>query len=163
MPPVLFCLAAFIVSAGFYLLLAGALSTNELISAVVVAIAATTLAAILRLREERQLRLPMPPLRFLLSPIAAMFTDAGGVGLVLMRAILHRPAHDYGSISPQSFRAATQPQDPQPQNRGRRALVMLATSLAPNGYVLDQPPGEACLLMHRLAPARPSNDAEWPT
>ena len=162
MPPVLFCLAAFVVSGGFYLLLAGALSTNELISSAVVAVASAGLAAILRLREERQLRLPMPPLHFLLSPVAALFTDAGRVGLALVRAILHRPAHDYGSISPQPFHAAAQPQDPQPQDRGRRALVMLATSLAPNGYVLDQSPGEARLLMHRLAPARPSDDTEWP-
>lgn len=158
MPPVLFCLAALAGSAGFYLLLAGALGTNELITAAVVAIALAALAATLRLREERQLRLPVPPLHFLAAALLALFTDSGRVGLVLVRVILRRPGHEQGSLSRQPFHAADQP-----SGRGRRALVTLAISLAPNGYVLDQPAGEARLLMHRLTTARPSNDAEWPT
>ena len=159
MPSPLFCIAAFVISGGFYLLLAGQLGTTELITAGLVAVAFAWLAAVLRLREEHRLSLPMSPMRLFLRPVAALFLDAGRVGLVLSRAILRRPASGVGNISLQPFRRGGGSQD-----RGREALVILSASLAPNGYVLEPRSGQgAGLLMHRLAAVRPDPDPEWPT
>jgi hypothetical protein len=41
-------------------------------------------------------------------------------------------------------------------------MVTLALSVAPNGYVMNVPAGGDALLMHRLAPAAPDPDPEWP-
>ncbi len=158
MPSPLFCIAVFVISASLYLLFAGQLSTTELIAGSCVAVGFTCLQTVLRLREERQLSLPMPPLRVILGPIAALMLDAGRVGQVLVRAILRRPLSSVGTISRQPFRQGAGSQD-----RGREALVFLATSLAPNGYALERRPDDGGLLMHRLAPTRPNSDAEWPT
>ena len=157
MPSPVFCVAVFVISGSLYLLFAGQLGTTELIAGGCVAIGFTCLQTVLRLREERRLSLPMPPARLFLKPFAALILDAGRVGQVLARAILRRPRSSVGTISPQPFRQGAEAQD-----RGREALVILATSLAPNGYSLERRPGDGGLLMHRLAAGRPSSDPEWP-
>lgn len=155
----LFGMPVFAVSAGVYLLLAGQLSGTELLTAGIVAVAFTLLAVVLRLRHDRQVRLPWPPARALLHPLASLLLDSGRVGLMLLRAILRGPAGVSGTVSQQPFRRGGR----DPRDAGRRALVILGTSLAPNGFVLDLPPDEENLLMHRLAPAASSRDKEWPT
>jgi hypothetical protein len=160
MPQTLFCILAFAGSAGLYLLFAGQLSSTELLTAGLVAAAFTLLTAILRLRHDRRLSLPWPPVRALLRPFASLFADSGRVGLVLLRAILHRPSGAVGAASPQPYRAGGQA----PADSGRRALVILGSSLAPNGFVLeDLPDNGDRLVMHRLAQVGPSRDREWPT
>ena len=157
MPSPMYCIAVFVMSGGLYLLFAGQLSTTELIAGGCVAIGFTCLQTVLRLREERRLSLPIPPVRLLLKPIAALMLDAGRVAQVLVRVILRHPRGSVGTISPQPFREGDGAHD-----RGREAMVILATSLAPNGYTLERRPGDGGLLMHRLAEARPNRDPEWP-
>ena len=80
-----------------------------------------------------------------------------------LRAIVSPKRAVAGRIDRQPFR----PGRDRPADAGRRSLVTLASSFAPNGFVLDIPPsvllGDAeILLMHRLAPSPPEPDAEWP-
>lgn len=44
----------------------------------------------------------------------------------------------------------------------RRALITLAASLAPNGYVLKIDAERGEMRVHRLAPAAPPENPEWP-
>ena len=159
MPWPLFGMLAFAASAGLYLLLAGQLSSTELLTAAIVGVALTLLALVLRSRRDRPLLLPWPPARAMLHPFASLFLDSGRVGLVLLRAVLRRPAGVAGTISQQPFRRGGR----DPRDGARRALVILGTSLAPNGFVLDLPEDKDNLLMHRLAPVAPDRDKEWPT
>jgi len=152
-------LVAFLAAAGFYLLLAGSLSRNELITAGVVAAAFAILVVVLRLRQETRLGLPIPPLTAMLRPILALLTDSGRVGAVLLRVVARRPEGGYGTITPQPFR----PGGSTPEDAGRRGLVTLGSSLAPNGYVLEWSPSQDALLMHRLAAVSSSENTEWPT
>jgi hypothetical protein len=47
-----------------------------------------------------------------------------------------------------------------PLDAGRRALVVLGASFAPNGIAVGVAPG--ALLLHRLDPRPPSPDRGWP-
>ena len=111
--------------------------------------------------KSRPMRLRGSWLRLVLLPTAAVAGDAARVGVHLLRAVLVPGSHMAGTISRQPFR----PGNAGPADAGRRALVTLASSFAPNGFVLDVAPsmllreGQA-LLMHRLAPARPDPDRE---
>lgn len=48
------------------------------------------------------------------------------------------------------------------RDRGRRAVVVLAASLAPDSYVLDLPMGKETIVFHALTEASPSRDPRWP-
>jgi hypothetical protein len=41
-------------------------------------------------------------------------------------------------------------------------MVVLGTSLAPNGYVLMMPQGSETMVLHRLVLTPPRADKEWP-
>ena len=143
----------FLISVGAYLVFAGQVSSTEVAAGVPVA---GLVAAYAGLRHR-------PWLRLLLSPTASVAGDAARVGVHLLRAVFVPGSHVAGTISRQPFRSG----DAGPADAGRRALVTLASSLAPNGFVLDVAPSallpdEHALLMHRLAPARPDPDEEWP-
>ena len=105
------------------------------------------------------MQLPTPPPRAIVRPLAALVSDTGRVGLVLLRALARRPAAAVGGPSPQPLRGA----EGSRSDAGRRALVVLGSSLAPNGYVLDGSWPEQTLLLHRLSPAKPETDPDWPT
>ncbi len=139
----------------FYLLLAGAISTNELLAGIPAAAAASCFAIGLHRVEERRTSLRGPWPRLLLRPLAALLPDAVKAARILLRAIARRPDGPVGLPTRQPFREGTGPRD-----AGRRGLVTLATSLAPNGYVLAV--GPDALILHRLAPAPPRPDREWP-
>ena len=156
-----FTAAVFVASCGFYLLLAGTANRTELMAAVAVAGAAAAFAWARRRGRERAVALPIPPGRVLARTGLSLATDTARVGGVLLRALASRQA---GSASWQRFH----PGGRSPRDAGRRAIVTLGTSLAPNGFVLDVRPSalpEAGhgLLLHRLAPAPPCSDAGWPT
>ncbi len=147
--------ATWAVFLALYLLLAGAISTNELLAGVPAAAAASCFATALHRVEERRTSLRGPWPRLLLRPLTALLPDAVKAARVLLRAIARRPNGPVGLSTRQPFREGIDPRD-----AGRRGLVTLATSLAPNGYVLAV---EAdALILHRLAPARPRSDREWP-
>lgn len=49
-----------------------------------------------------------------------------------------------------------------PRDAGRRAVVVLATSLAPDAYVLRVPLDEDTIMTHALTDTAPGNDPRWP-
>ena len=153
-----FCLMALCGFAGFYLLLAGSLSLTELIACGAVAIGIAGLATVLHLRQERRLRLSMPPLAALGRLALALPLDTARVGLVLLRTLRRRPDGPLVAIAPQPFH----PGGDGPEDAARRALVILGSSLAPNGFVVQLPPDAQALRMHRLAAAAPRRDTRWP-
>lgn len=157
-PCMLRAIALWVVLSGFYLLCAGTLSATEFIVGLPAAGAATVFALLVRRFEDGRLNLRAPWLHVVGAPLAALFADAARVGRRLVRALGRRPEGPLGVVVRQPFR----PGDDEPEATGRRALVILASSLAPNGYVLRIPPGEPALLMHRLAQVPPDPDEEWP-
>ena len=141
--------AVFVIAGCLYLLLAGQLSLSEIIAGAAVALLAAGFAAALLHAEKRRLRFPAGSLPAALRGVGAMLPDALRVG----RMILARdPA---GQLVHQTFR----PGGDDPADAGRRAVVTLATSLAPNQYVVCM--GED-LLVHRLAPGPSRDDPDWP-
>ena len=159
MPLATFALLLFPACLGAYLFLAGALSRTELIAGVPLALACTAAATLFRLREERSLRLVLPPLRVPGHVLVALVSDTARVGWLLLRAIAHRPQASLGTVSAQPFDAGDARPGAAPKAAGRRALATLAASVAPNGYVLTLADG---MLLHRLSETRPSDDAMWP-
>ena len=155
-----FAASAFAGAFGFYLLLAGRLAWTELAAAVPCAGTVAAFMAIQRLRQARPVSPGRPPAAMLLGTLASLVTDTGRVSLALLRAML----------GPVGGEASWQPFHPggrRPRDAGRRALVALLTSLAPNGFVLDLrpsalPEADHGLLLHRLVPAPPLRDADWP-
>ena len=153
----------FLGSAGLYLIFAGQVGGTEIAAGIPAAGLAAAYAGLLHRGEARPMRLRAPWLRLLLSSIASVVSDVARVGVQLLRAVLVPGSHVAGTVSRQPFRSG----GTGPADAGRRALVTLASSLAPNGFVLDVAPsellrGERALLMHRLAPGRPDPDGEWP-
>ena len=153
----------FLISIGLYLAFAGQVSGTEIAAGVPAAGLVAAYAGLRHQGESRPMRLRGPWLRLVLSPTAAVAGDAAWVGVRLLRAVFVSEPHVAGTISRQPFRSGST----EPADAGRRALVTLASSLAPNGFVLDVAPSvllrdEQALLMHRLAPARPDPDGEWP-
>ena len=153
----------FLVSVGAYLVFAGQVSGTEAAAGVPAAGLVAAYAGLRHHGESRAMRLRGPWLRLVLSPMASVAGDAARVGVHLLRAVFVPGSHVAGTISRQPFRSG----NAGPVDAGRRALVTLAGSLAPNGFVLDVAPSvllpdEHALLMHRLAPTRPDPDREWP-
>ncbi len=142
---------------GLYLLFAGTVGATELGAGLAATALVTGLATVVHRGRTRRLRL-VPPARVLLRPLLGVITDSGRVGTVLLRAVLRRPAGQAGQVVRQSFRQGGE----NPADAGRRGIVVLAASLAPNGYVLHVPAGEDAMVLHRLAPVPPSPDRDWP-
>ena len=150
----------FLVLCALYLLFAGTASLDECIAA---AASGAIGAACLWLTQrctDRPLSLAAPWHRVLGKPVAQLVPDAVRVGWVLGRASLGRgPA---GVLAWQRFRHGGDDPNDNPGDAGRRALSLLAVSLAPNGYVVDLPGAADAMLVHRLAAASPRPDADWP-
>ncbi len=153
----------FLTYIGLYLVFAGQVSGTEVAAGVPAVGLVATYAGLRHRSASRPMRLRGPWLRLVLSPMAAVAGDAARVGVHLLRAVFVPGSHVAGTINRQPFRSGSA----EPTEAGRRALVTLASSLAPNGFVLDVAPSvlfrdEQALLTHRLAPARPDPDREWP-
>ena len=148
-----------VVFTGAYLLFAGQASTDEVVAAVLCAIAATALSIVLRRYAERAYRFRgVPWLAVLGRPAAALLPDAWRVGRVLARAALRGPGAAQGAWMWQDFRHGGE----SAEDAARRALVTLGASFAPNAYVLQLPDTRDAILLHRLAERAPSPDREWP-
>ena len=153
----------FLASTGLYLVFAGQVSGTEVAAGVPAAGLVAAYAGLRHRGGSRPMRLRGPWLRLVLSLTAAVAGDAARVGARLLRAVFVPGSQVAGTISRQPFRSG----GPGPADAGRQALVTLASSFAPNGFVLDVAPSvllpdEQALLMHRLAPTRPDPDREWP-
>lgn len=150
-------LAIWLSMLGTYLLLSGEVSRTELVAGACTATAATGFALLLRRAGSRAMALRVPWPRVVGRTLLALAADSARVGGALARAVWRRPERETSRISRQPFRAGSGPVD-----AGRRGVVILATSLAPNGFVLDEDGTAAGLLMHRLVPVPARPDPEWP-
>jgi hypothetical protein len=153
----------FVASLALYMLFAGSFETHEALAGLGGAVVVTVLAVTARHGDRRAIRLRAPWVRLLLRVLRSLLRDTVRVGAVLLRAIVHPPQRVTGRIARQIF----VPGDEAPSDRGRRALVTLAASVAPNGIVLELPRspmvGEhPVMLLHRLVPDEPAPDPEWP-
>ena len=158
LPNAKFAVLVFVTSLGSYMLLAGNLAWTEATAGVAVAAAVTGFATAWRLRQGRRIAPVLPPGRVLLGTLASLVTDTLRVGAALLAAPGAR-----GAAGWQAFRPGSRSS----RNAGRRALVTLLTSAAPNGIVLDLRPSampevDNGLLLHRLVPAPPLSGADWP-
>jgi hypothetical protein len=145
--------STWLILAAFYLLCAGEMSADETIAAVASGIFGTVLSVLIRDAAERRFRLRAPWPRVILGPLANLLPDAFRVA----RVLLSRHPHGEAAIQPFIRGGATR------EDAGRRALVTLAASVAPNGYVLRILDAGDGLVMHRLAHAAPPADRRWPT
>ncbi len=144
--------ATWVVLAAFYLLCAGEIGADEVIAAVASGLVGTALSALIRRDAGRRFRLRAPWPRVVLRPLADLAPDAVRVA----RVLLSRHPHGEAVVQPFAPGGAT------PEDAGRRALVTLAASLAPNGYVLRILDASDGLVMHRLAHVPPLRDRAWP-
>jgi hypothetical protein len=145
-------------TAAAYLLLAGQASRTECIAAAPVVLLTAGFAAALHRTASRPMRLSSPALPVMAHALQSLFPDTARVARVLMRAILNRPPGAIGPFVHQPFRHG----GGGAADAGRRAVVTLGLSLAPNGYVLD-PDEHQDIPLHRLAPAGAAPGREWPS
>ena len=147
-----------IVFLGLYLLFAGPVSSSELIAGVPCAAAVAGFALIYRRAQEQQMDLRAPWLRVVLRSLGNVPRDVLRVGGVLVRSLWQAPAIAIGIASHQPFRQGGD----RPADAARRAMVVLGTSLAPNGFVLMMPQGSETMVLHRLVLTPATPDREWP-
>lgn len=140
-----------------YLLFAGTIDATEIGTGVVVATLATAFMQFVHVGRQRDLQL-LPPIRVLWRPVLGLVTDSVRVSGMLFRVLWRRPSEQAGTVVRQPFRQGGETA----RDAGRRGMMTLSASLAPNGYVLHIPDGENVVLMHRLAPVPLSRDHEWP-
>ena len=93
-----------------------------------------------------------------LKALASVPLDALRVGRLLLLSLVRRPSGQQGMLQVQPFR---QGRRGDPWDAGRRALVTLGLSLAPNSFVLDAS-SEGGLVLHRLQAVPPRPDQDWP-
>ena len=122
--------------AGAYLLLAGQVSRNEIIAGLGASVTAAVYAAVAHRTVDAPLRLRLPWLRVILTVLRDLAVDTVRVGAALFSA---KP----GALSHRKPRAGEMA-DP-----GRRAVAILALSVAPNSFVVRAE--DDAMLMHRLA------------
>ncbi len=150
--------ALWIVFLGLYLVFASPISTQELIAGVPSAAAITSFALLYRHAEERRMDLRAPWFRIALRALAAIPPDALRVGRALLRSLQGPRYAQTGLAAQQPFLQGND----SAADATRRALVVLGTSLAPNGYVLMMPEGSETMVLHRLVQVPPRPDREWP-
>jgi hypothetical protein len=142
-----------VVLSGLYLVLAGEVSLSEIIAGVLAGLLATAVSLGLRAAAERQFVLRAPWPRLAARAGWALMRDIFRVALALAQAAAGGAG---GMIARQPFAGA----GAEPAAAGRRALATLFASVAPNGYVTEVTP--TALELHRVAPAPPAADREWP-
>ena len=148
---VIWCLAF-----GSYLLFAGTISMSELLTGVVVAIAAAVWASLIRASsrlhfEARPQQIP-PAIRALAALLPATMRTA---------AVLGKVAAHGGSPS-RSMRSRFRPGESEDRReRSRRAIAVLGASLAPNRFVVNAERGRGEALLHSIDRSDDEPDPEW--
>jgi multisubunit Na+/H+ antiporter MnhE subunit len=133
---------------GTYLVFAGQLSAAEIAVGVILACGVATFGLLIRRISGRHYRLRAPWPRLITRGLLSLMRDVPRVGLTLPRALA-------GNVRGTIIRYPFEHGGDAPDDRARRALVVLEQSLAPNSYVIDL---EAdALVLHSLAP-RPDAD-----
>jgi hypothetical protein len=142
-----FAATVWIALAGCYLLLTGSVGATELLAGAGATLPVAAFAVLAHRRAERRLSLRAPWPRIVRTALAALVRDTAPVAWALLTG-------RKGSVAPQPFDAAGDAAE------GRRAIVILAASLAPNGFVVAT--DRHCLRLHRLMPRAPLADTGWP-
>jgi hypothetical protein len=137
-----------------YLLLAGQVSTDEVVAALCCAAAATAVSFTIPLIAKRHFRFAGVPWgRVVGRTLLSLLTEVPAVALRLLR-----PQPAAGAL--QRWPLASGGDDP--GTAARRAVVTLADSTAPNSYIVAVLAGRGELLVHCLAPKEPPEDPQWP-
>lgn len=139
--------------AGLYLALVGIAPSSELIAALLASLAGAAFSILLRRSAEPAAHVRAPWARLLVRLAGAILRDVWRVGLALTRAIVLRHTGRHASLRIRRAGEGGAEQE-------HRALVILLASAAPNTYVLGLRRGT--LVVHRLAPAAPPPDRQWP-
>jgi hypothetical protein len=132
-----------------YLLFAGQVSGTEALAGLGAVLVAGAYAFALHRCAARPIGLRAPWGRLLGSVGVGLVVDSGRVAAMIARG-------GSGAWRRQKFR----PGGDEADDSGRRALVTLALSVAPNAYVARVSPDH--LLLHELAPRSPRPDETWP-
>ena len=147
-----------LVLVGCYFLFTGQFSATEWIAGAPAALVAAVFVAMSRHVSRRRLHLEAPWLHLLGEALTALVRDLGRVARVLWHVVFRRPGRPVGRLVRQEFYQGTE----RPQDAGRRGLVTLSASLAPNAFVIDIPPGEDALVLHWLVCVPTAADPLWP-
>jgi hypothetical protein len=136
-----------------YVLFVGPFSASEALAAIPAVLGGFGFAVLYGHHAERALVVRAPWSRLARRMVLTLARDTIQVG----RALLH------SLVNPLSGRIALQPFEPgdsAAEAVGRRAVVTLAASLAPNGYVLRVT--EDKLVLHQLVREPVKSDRKWP-
>ena len=151
-------LAAGLALAVCYFLSASRLSVHELVAGAVAWSAA--MGFVLRVRSGARHRFKWTRWAWVGGrTLASVPADTLAVAGVLCCIWRRRPPSRVGTIRRQAFRHG----GGEPADAGRRALVTLARSFAPNEFVIDVPDNGDWLRVHSLSSSSPpSKDRKWP-
>ncbi len=144
--------------AAAYVLFAGQINLTETIAGLPLATVVTMFVVALRRCEQRSLRLDAPWLRLGRRVLVSLASDVVRVSGVLLRALARRPDGTVGRLTHQPLRRGGEA----PREAGRRGLVSLAISMAPNGFMVTIPEQGDVMVLHRLVDVPPVPDHEWP-
>ncbi len=139
-----------------YLLFAGQASAAEIVAGTLVAGAGVALRTVVHHVERLKLGFDGPWGRLAGRALRSIAHDATRVAWGLLRATAGAPLG--GGVVRQRF----EPGGSTPQASARRAVVTLAVSVAPNGFVLAVEDQSEGLLLHRLVPQPQAGDPLWP-
>ena len=143
---------------GLYFLLAGELSQAEAIALVPVLLLTLIYDRAGRSAQSVPLRIGAKGVRVLAGSVFAIGPELWRVGGALFRCILHPGATLSGAVLQVPFRFGTLTAE----DVGRRAAVVTAISLAPNGIALGMAHGTDELIVHQIVPQPVGGDVEWP-
>ncbi len=141
-----------------YFLLAGEVSTSETLAGAVVVVLGSSYAVALGKGASLSMAMQWRAIPALARATGTILPDTVRVGRVLLAVVLARRPGREGLVREQPFRYGGD----DPEDAGRRGVVITALSLAPNGYVVGIDEG-GDMLLHRLAAAPPSGEREWPS
>ena len=145
-----------------YLVLAGQVSTTEVVAGLLSALVGALLSVAARRVGGRRFRFRGVPWMVLLGrPAVVLVSDTARVGATLAHAVLQAPGvhgTPKGATVLQAFARGSE----DPQDAARRGLVTLGVSLTPNSYVLRIMDERDEMRLHRLAERKPSANRAWP-
>lgn len=140
-----------------YMVLAGQFSADEIAAAVILGgLGAGWHFAVMH-DGARRFRFERPALRLAAASLIGLPGATFRVGARLAAALL-RPVE--GRRVEQVFHRGA---SDDPRDRGRRAAVVLATSLAPDSYVIRMPVNAETITFHALTGSSPGTDPRWPS
>lgn len=143
---------------GLYFVLAGEVSEAEAVALVPVLLLTVIYDRAGRNARSVPLRIGMKGVSMLARSVLAIVPEMWRVGGALCRCILQPAAASPGVVLQVPFRFGAL----KAEDVGRRAAVVTAISLAPNGIALGMAHATDELIIHQLVQQPVGGDAEWP-